>query len=317
MVKKKALIFGISGQDGAYLSKLLLKKKYNVIGVTRNKSFKNLSKLKKLGIIKKVKTYQNSNLNEKFLEKIFIKNKKISEIYYLTGESSPIRSIEKPIETLNTNVIQLIKVLEFIKKSKIKFFYASSSEIFEKNKKNIFDENSKLGPRHPYGISKAAGLWIVKFYRDYFNLFCCTGILFNHESPLRSNNFIFKKIIHYLKISKKNHRKLKLGDTTIKRDIGWAPEYAVSFWKMLQAKNAKDYVIGTGKSYSINKFLEIAIKNLKVDKKLIIKKDNKFLRKNDLKFYKSNPRLIKKELKWQSTLSLKKIVSKLIDNELY
>ena len=316
MIKKKALIFGVSGQDGSYLSNLLLKKKYNVIGVTRNKSFKNLSRLAKLGIIKKVKIYQNSVLNKKFLKKVFINNN-ISEIYYLTGETSPVRSIQQPIETINTNVIDLIKVLEFIKKKKIKFFYASSSEIFENDNNNIFDENSKLGPRHPYGISKATGLWIVKFYRDYYNLFCCTGILFNHESPLRSNNFIFKKIIDNLKILKKSKRKLRLGDTTIKRDIGWAPEYTVSFWKMLQAKNAKDYVIGTGKIYSINKFIEIAIKILRIDKKLIIRNDKKLLRKNDLKFYRSNPKLIKKELNWQNTFNLKKIVSKLINNELY
>lgn len=318
MIKKKALIFGISGQDGAYLSDLLIKKKYNVIGVTRNKSLQNLSRLVKLNVVKKVKIYQNNDLNNKFLKKIFSKNKNISEIYFLSGETSPVRSINYPVEAINTNVIGLIKILEFIKTSKIKFFYASSSEIFEKNNdNNIFDENSKLGPRHPYGISKAAGLWFVKFYRSYYSLFCCAGILFNHESPLRKNNFIFKKIINNLKILKKKPRKLKLGDTTIKRDIGWAPEYVVSFWKMLQANNAKDYVIGAGKNYSIDDFLKIATKNLNINTKMIIKNDKRFIRKNDLKSYKSNPKLIKKELNWQNTSNLKKIVSKLINNDLY
>ena len=136
-------------------------------------------------------------MNSNFLKKILNQNKIINEIYYLSGETSPLRSIEEPIQTFESNVISLIKVLEFIKlrTHKTKFFYASSSEIFKKNKKNNFNENSEIGPRSPYGISKATGLWIVKYYRNQHNLFCCSGILFNHESPLRSNKFVFKKII--------------------------------------------------------------------------------------------------------------------------
>ena len=155
MRNKIALIFGISGQDGAYLADFLLKKKYKLLGITRNNSKSNLFRLKKLKIEKKIKIYQNRILNSAFLKKIFIKNKTIDEMYFLSGETSPLRSIAEPIQTFDSNVINLIKILEFIKSKnvKTKFFYASSSEIFKKNKKNIFNESSEIGPRSPYGIS--------------------------------------------------------------------------------------------------------------------------------------------------------------------
>ena len=319
MRNKIALIFGVSGQDGAYLADFLLKKNYNIIGITRNNTKSNLIRLKKLRIEKQIRIYQNKNLNLNFLKKIFNKNKIINEIYYLSGETSPQRSIVEPIQTFDSNVISLIKVLEFIKlkSNKTKFFYASSSEIFKKNKKNIFNESSEIGPRSPYGISKATGLWIVKYYRNQHNLFCCSGILFNHESPLRSNKFVFKKIILESKKIKKKGGYIYLGDINVKRDIGWAPDYIEAFWRMMQIKKATDLVIGSGNIYSIRSFLNLTFDKLKLNKKKIKSNKKNFIRKNEINSYKANPKLAKKIIKWKNKLKLKDIVTKMINEELF
>ncbi len=319
MRNKIALIFGISGQDGAYLADFLLKKKYKLLGITRNSSKSNLFRLKKLKIEKKIKIYQNKILKSAFLKKIFTSNKIIDEIYFLSGETSPLRSIARPIQTFDGNVINLIKILEFIKSKKIKtkFFYASSSEIFKKNKKNVFNESSEIGPRSPYGISKATGLWIVKYYRKQHNLFCCSGILFNHESPLRSSKFVFKKIIQESKKIKRKGGNIYLGNLNIERDIGWAPDYIKAFWKMLQLNKASDLVIGSGNIYSIKTFLNLTFEKLKLNKKKIKANKKSFIRANEINSYRSNPSLAKKKIKWKNILKLKEIVSKMINDELY
>ena len=319
MRNKIALIFGISGQDGAYLADFLLKKKYKLLGITRNNSKSNLFRLKKLKIEKKIKIYQNKILNPAFLKKVFTSNKIVDEMYFLSGETSPLRSIAEPIQTFDGNVINLIKILEFIKSKKIKtkFFYASSSEIFKKNKKNIFNENSEIGPRSPYGISKATGLWIVKYYRKQHNLFCCSGILFNHESPLRSNKFVFKKIIQESKKIKRKGGNIYLGNLNIERDIGWAPDYIKAFWKMLQLSKASDLVIGSGNIYSIKTFLNLTFEKLKLNKKKIKANKKSFIRANEINSYRANPSLAKKKIKWKNRLKLKEIVSKMINDELY
>ena len=320
MKKKNAIIFGISGQDGSYLANLLLKKKYVVIGITRNKSKANLKKLFLLNIINKVSIIQCKKINNNFLENLLDKFKSINEIYYLAGETSPVKSIKYPSQTFETNLIYLINILNFIKSKNIKtkFLYASSSEIFKKNKNNIFRENSEIGPRTPYAISKAAGTWIVDFYRIYHGIFCCSAILFNHESPFRSNEFVFKKIVHEIKkIEINKSKKIKLGNIKIKRDIGWAPEFVEAMWKMLQIKKATNIVIGTGKSYSIENYLKRILKFVNLEDKNIIVKEKKYLRKMDLDSYKSNPLMAKKILNWESKVNINQIIKKLYLNEFY
>jgi len=319
MKKKIALIFGISGQDGAYLANFLIKKNYLVIGTTRNNANYNLFRLNALNIKKKLNIYKSKKINFDFLKKIYKKYKIINEVYFLSGESSPRISCELPIQTFNSNVINLLSLLEFLKKTKknSKLFYASSSEIFKKNKTNIFNENSQLGPRSPYGIAKAAGTLLIKNYREQFDLFLCSGILFNHESPLRSKNFVFKKIINELKKINKRGGVLRLGNVNIKRDIGWAPDYVKAMWKMLQLKKPLDIVLGSGKMYSISDFLNIIIVKLKINKKNIILNDKNLLRKFELNSYRSDPRLAKKKLGWETNFSIKKIALKLINNELF
>ena len=262
MKNKLALIFGISGQDGSYLADFLLKKRYKVVGITRDKSKKNLFRLTKLKIINKVQIFKSKQVNYQSIVNILKKFKNVNEIYYLSGETSPLNSLNYPLQTFEGNVSNLICILEYLKSKKMrtKMFYASSSEIFKNKKKNIFNENSEIGPRTPYGISKAAGFWLIKYYRNYHNILCCTGVLFNHESPLRSRKFVFKKIIEQSKKIKKRGGKFELGNIKIKRDIGWAPDYVIAIWKMLQLKKPLDLVIGSGNVNSIENFLNLTLK---------------------------------------------------------
>ena len=196
-------------------------------------------------------------------------------------------------------------------------FYASSSEIFKKNKSQIFDEKSELDSRSPYATSKIASTLMIKNYREEFKLFLCSGILFNHESPLRSEQFVFTKIIKKLKQIKHRGGILKLGNIQIKRDVGWAPEYVKAMWMMLQSKKPSDFVIGTGKMISIKDFIKLTIKILNIKKSIKVLKNQRFYRKNDLIAYKSNPNLIYKKLGWKSTLKIEEIIQKLINFELY
>ena len=319
MKNKLALIFGVSGQDGSYLADFLLNKRYKVIGITRNNTKKNLFRLSKLNIDKRVSIFETKETNHQTISKIFKKFKNIDEIYYLSGETSPLNSINYPLQTFEGNVNNLIIILEYLrlKRLKTKIFYASSSEIFKNKNTNIFNENSEVEPRTPYGISKAAGFWLIKYYRNYHNIFCCTGVLFNHESPLRSNNFVFKKIIEESKKIKKVGGKITLGNIKIKRDIGWAPDYVKAMWKMLQLKKSLDLVIGSGNTYSIEKFLNLTFKKLQLGKKNLVSNSKKLIRKNDLNEYKADPKLAKKKIKLKNSFKIEKIIEKMLKNEYY
>ena len=209
--KKTAIIFGITGQDGAYLSHLLLQKGYKVIGTTRKTSNKNVYRLKRLNVIKKIILYKGEATNIKFCEKILSSN--INEIYYLAGDSSVIKSFETPDISLKSNTEGILNILQILKrkKYKAKLFNAGSGQFYGDNKKNFYNLNSKIEPQSPYGVSKAAAYWLIKIYREKYNIFCCTGILFNHESPLRSKEFVTKKIVDTaLKIKKQKRLSLEL-----------------------------------------------------------------------------------------------------------
>ena len=318
MKKKIALIFGISGQDGAYLAHFLLSKNYNVIGITRNNSKRNLFRLYKLNIQNKVKIIKGEATDYKFCYKII--KKKINEIYYLAGESSIVKSFEFPEISLLSNSVGILNILRVtkIKNKKIKIFNACSGQIFGNKKKNFFNINSKIDPQSPYGVSKAAGYWFTKIYRENYNIFCCSGILFNHESPLRSNEFVTKKIINGANQILSNKKKyLLLGDVNIYRDWGWAPEFVKAYWLMLQKKTATDLIIGTGKVYSLKDFVRevFKIKNINIKK---LRSDVSHLkRKLDIKGYKADISKTSKVLKWKPKVSFKRIIEKMIKEELF
>ena len=317
-INKSAIIFGISGQDGSYLAHFLLSKNYKVVGVTRNKNYKNLYRLKKLKILEKVKLIQGNASDKKFCNKLIKKN--IDEIYFLSGYSSVIGSFEDPFKSMNSNVIGLLNILEEIKKKKLKLklFNAGSGQFYGNNKKNTYGLYSKIDPQSPYGVAKASSYWFTKIYREYYKIYCCTGILFNHESPLRSDEFVTKKIIEVSKKIKNNKKiKLKLGNINIKRDWGWAPEYVQAIWKMLQRKKPTDFIIGSGKVYSLKNFVDEVFKILKIKKENLIYNVSALKRNTDIQGYKADIKRTKKILGWKPKIGFQTMINKMIKDELF
>ena len=320
MKKKIALIFGVSGQDGSYLADFLIKKNYSIIGVTRNKSKKNMYRLEKLKIFNKVKIIQGVALDQKFLNKIIKKYSSIKEIYYLAGDSSATDSFIYPHKSFESNTTGMLNILLTIKKinKKIKVFYAASGQFYGNSKNNYYSEKSVIKPTTPYAIAKAAGYWLVKIFRENYDLYACSGILFNHESPLRSDEFVTKKIINVSKQIKKNNKvKLRMGNIDVYRDWGWAPEYVKAMWLMLQQKQPIDLIIGSGKKFSVRDFVNEVFKKMKIDKKNLITGTNKLIRKIDIQSYRANTTLCKKIIKWKTKITFKKIIHKMINDELH
>jgi len=320
MKKKIALIFGVTGQDGSYLAEFLIKKKYSVIGITRNKSIKNVYRLNRLKILSKIKLIRCPFVNIKFLDNLLKRNKNICEIYYLAGESSPTKSFINPENSMKSNTIGILNILLSIKKikKKIKVFNAASAQIFGNSKDNFYSEYSKISPTTPYAVSKASAYWLTKIFRENYNLYACSGILFNHESSLRSDDFVTKKIINFSKKIKKNKKiKLRMGNIDVYRDWGWAPEYVKAMWLMLQQKKPIDLIIGTGKKHSIREFVDEVFKKMKINKKNLITGTNKLMRKIDIQSYRANTTLCKKKIKWEAKTTFKKIIHKMINDELH
>ena len=316
--KKTAIIFGITGQDGAYLSHFLLQKGYKIIGTTRERSSKNLYRLERLKIRKKITLLTGVATNLNFCKKILRHN--VNEIYYLAGDSSVIKSFETPDISLKSNTEGILNILQTLKqkKYKSKLFNAGSGQFYGDNKKNFYNINSKIEPQSPYGVSKAAAYWLIKIYREKYDIFCCTGILFNHESPLRSKEFVTKKIVDTaLKIKKQKRLSLELGNVDIFRDWGWAPDYVRAIWLMMQRSKPRDFLIGSGKTHSLKEFVNEVFKYLNISKKNLKINVPKYKRKIDLRGYKANIADTQKKLKWKPRLKFKTIIHKMINNELF
>ena len=317
--KKRALIFGVSGQDGSYLSRFLVSKKNQVYGTTRNNNKRNLKNLISLEIANKVKIFKCDIKNFYQVKKI-IQKIKPHKIFYLCGQSSVTGSYTNPAEAFKSNTLGLLNILEIIKESnrKIKVFNAVSGQIYGNQKKNIYNERSYIEPQSPYGVSKASSFWLTKIFREWYGVKCCSGILFNHESPLRSDEFVTKKIINNCKLIKKGKLKyLYMGDINIYRDWGWAPEYVEAMYLMLKQKNPKDLVIGSGKRHSLKNFIYEVFRLLKIPRKHLKTNTKKFMRKNDIRSYRADPRLAKKILNWKAKTTFKKIIYKMVMKQLY
>ena len=317
--KKRALIFGVSGQDGSYLSRFLVSKKNQVYGTTRNNNKRNLKNLISLEIANKVKIFKCDIKNFYQVKKI-IQKIKPHKIFYLCGQSSVTGSYTNPAETFKSNTLGLLNILEIVKESnrKIKVFNAVSGQIYGNQKKNIYNEKSYIEPQSPYGVSKTSSFWLTKIFREWYGVKCCSGILFNHESPLRSDEFVTKKIINNCKLIKKGKLKyLYMGDINICRDWGWAPEYVEAMYLMLKQKNPKDLVIGSGKRHSLKNFIYEVFRLLKIPRKHLKTNTKKFMRKNDIRSYRADPRLAKKILNWKAKATFKKIIYKMVMKQLY
>ena len=238
----------------------------------------------------------------------------------MAGDSSAIDSFIYPHKSFESNTTGILNILLTIKKinKKIKVFYAASGQFYGNSKNNYYSEKSVIKPTTPYAIAKAAGYWLVKIFRENYDLYACSGILFNHESPLRSDEFVTKKIINVSKQIKKNNKvKLRMGNIDVYRDWGWAPEYVKAMWLMLQQKQPIDLIIGSGKKYSIRDFVNEVFKKMKIDKKNLITGTNKLIRKIDIQSYRANTALCKKTIKWEAKITFKKIIHKMINDELH
>lgn len=311
--KKNVFIIGITGQDGSYLSHLLIKKGYNVFGFTRNK--KKNSNLKKIGVFNNIKLYQYcdaNTINKKILEL------KPSQIYNLSGQSNVGQSFNDPLETYESNIVLLFELLEFCRLYKIKssIYNACSTDCFGNFQKKKFNEETSFAPLSPYGRSKSFAFWIVKYYREIFNLNCCSGILSNHESPLRPKKFLFYKIINFVK-NFNGKSKLNLGNIDIEREWGWAPDYVYAIYKICKSRKKNDYLVSTGKSYSIRTIIKKIFKYRNISINYLKTNCKKFLRPQEIKIVKCDVSKISKDLNWKSNINVDKMLYKLINNEYF
>ena len=320
MKNKKALIIGVTGQDGSYLAELLLKKKYKVHAILRKVSLKkNKNRFWRINEFKKKIIFHNASLNEYKKLSNLIKKIKPHEIYHLAAQSYINYRFDDEFFQLNPNINGTHYILSAIKNysPKSKFYFASSSEMFGNANSFPQNENTKLNPRSAYGISKVAGYQLTKSYREAYNIFACTGILYNHESSRRGINFVTKKIVNGVaKIHLKKEKKILLGDINAKRDWGYAGDYVLAMWKMLQQPKPSDYVIGTGKLHSVKDFLRIAFEYVGLNYKNYIEIDRKLIRPKDNAILKANIFKAKKYLKWKPKVNFKNLVIDMIKSEI-
>ena len=314
----RALIFGVGGQDGAYLAKFLLSKEYEVIGSSRDAESSQFLNLKKLGIFEKVKKV-SILINDYESVSNAINVYKPDEIYNLAGQSSVGLSFEQPLESIESIIKATLIILNAIKSTGklIKFYSAGSSECFGNTNSLPADENTRLNPCSPYGISKASSYWLVKSFRSTYQQYVCTGILFNHESPLRPKCFVTQKIVQgVLKIKNGSENKLYLGNLDTKRDWGWAPEYVEAIWLMLQQNIPEDFVIATGKSYSLLEFTKKVFEFFSLDWQDFIVIDKTFIRPNDINDSYANPALAKEKLGWSAKVNFEDLIVRLCEEAL-
>jgi len=314
LVKRRALIIGISGQDGAYLAGFLLDKSYMVYGSTRDLNMQVFSNLAKLDILDKVNLVQIAPEDEKDVLS-GIARCEPDEIYFLSGQSSVGYSFEQPVLTFSSIALATMHVLNSIKELNrpIRLFNASSGDCYGETATPA-TELTVFSPRSPYAVAKAASHMAVANYRTSFNLYCCSGILFPHESPLRSSRFVTQKIVSAaFAISKGSKDKLRLGNLSISRDWGYAGDYVSAMWAMLQQTKAEDFIISTGICHSLAEFLEIVFRHVDLDWKEHVLSDPQFIRSTDIQKCLGSPMKAKEKLGWKATTSLESIVKKMFE----
>ena len=339
-MKKIALIFGITGQDGSYLAEYLIKKNYVVHGVKRRSSSLNTSRIDHLyqdPHEKKRKLFLHyGDISDSLSVSSIVKKVKPDEIYNLAAQSHVAVSFEVPEYTANADAIGALRILEAIKfhglERKTKFYQAGTSEMFGKVQQVPQNEKTPFYPRSPYGVAKLYAHWITVNYREAYNIFACNGILFNHESPVRGETFVTRKITRALSRIKMGLQDIfYIGNLDAKRDWGHAKDFVKAQWLMLQRKKPEDFVIATGKQYSVKDFVNIASKNL--DMKIewsgkdlneigsfegndIIKVDNRYFRPAEVETLLGDASKAKKKLNWASKISFEQLVKEMVDEDL-
>jgi GDPmannose 4,6-dehydratase len=317
-MKKRALITGLNGMDGSHLADFLLEKDYEVFGLIRNKAENYLTNAKhligKVNIIKGELTDQNSLLRA-------IKDTEPHEVYNLAAQSFVGDSWNAPEMTGNTTALGVLRMLEAIRESKkmdTRFYQASSSEMFGKMIENPANENTPFYPRSPYGVAKLYGHWITKNYRESYNMFAVSGILFNHESERRGHEFVTRKISDGVaRIHLGLADSLSLGNTKARRDWGYSPDFVEAMWLMLQKDTPEDYVVATGEVNSVEKFLDIAFGEIGItDWTPYVKKDDKFFRPAEVDVLRGDWSKAEKELGWKPKTHCTDLVQKMGSNDI-
>ncbi len=341
MKNKKALIFGITGQDGSYLAEFLINKGYTVHGVKRRSSSFNTGRIDHIyqdpHVKKRKFILHYGDVTDSLSVSTIIKNIKPHEVYNLAAQSHVAVSFEVPEYTANADAIGALRILEAIKFHRLekitKFYQAGTSEMYGKVKEVPQTEKTPFYPRSPYGVAKVYAHWITINYREAYNIFACNGILFNHESPVRGETFVTRKIVIALcKIKLGQQKILYLGNLNAKRDWGHAKDYVEAMWKILQNKKPDDYVIATGKQYSVKKFVELSLKVLGIkfkwtgegintkcyDEKgnCIISCKKEYFRPLEVDTLLGDASKAKKELRWKPKKDIKDLVKEMIYTEL-
>ncbi len=315
MSEKTALIFGVTGQDGALLAQLLVSKGYHVVGQSRLDSCQNLNNLVTLGVLDDVELRRCDTLN---IEEIgtLLKNVNPHEVYNLSGQSSVGKSFDEPLLTYHSHATVVINVLDMLRKERLgaRFFNAGSGEIFGETSFSGVDETGDFNPVNPYGMAKASAAISLANYRSVYGLFACTGYLFNHESPLRPQQFVTQKVVAgALRIANGSTERLRLGNLGVTRDWGSAKEYVDAMWRTLQQNEAQDYVISTGKSNSLEHFVSIVFKKFSLDWRDHVEIDPSLFRSSDITVNVGNPSKANEILQWEAKVGLDSIIEGLIE----
>ena len=313
MSQQVALICGVSGQDGSYLAALLLSKGYSVFGTSRDVQGSGFSNLHQLGIHERVQYI--SMVPEDFRSVLVaLRKSKPDEIYYLAGQSSVGLSFEQPAETIQSITLGTLNMLEGCRMmdKQIKLYHAGSGECFGDTQGKPANEQTPFYPMSPYAVAKSSAYWLVNNYRDAYGIFACTGILFNHESPLRPERFVTQKIIRAVKrIAQSSNEKLKLGRLDIARDWGWAPEYVDAMWRMLQQDQAQDYVIATSTTITLEEFLQAAFAEADLNWTHYVEQDPGLFRPADIPIGRADPAKACRELNWKAATKGADVVKKM------
>jgi len=314
---KKALITGITGQDGAYLTKLLLGKGYEVYGTARDAQMASFANLERLGVRDRVQLLSMAPNDFRSVLHAFTRAEP-DEVYNLAGQSSVGLSFEQPVETLESishGTLNLLEVIRFLHRP-IRFYNAGSSECFGDTGGVAADEATPFHPRSPYAVAKAAAHWTVANYREAYNLFACTGILFNHESPLRPPRFVTRKIIATAcRIAAGSGERLNLGNISIARDWGWAPEYVEAMWRLLQQETPEDYLIATGATNTLEQFVAETFQALGLDWHDHVSTDPSLLRPSEIMVSRGNPAKALKQLGWRAGHTMADVIRAMIAAE--
>lgn len=309
----KAIILGITGQDGAYLAQLLLSKGYEVVGTSRDATQLRDTNLTRLGLEGRVKFASVSTHDFRSVIQLLMRFGP-DEIYHLAGQSSVGVSFEHPVETMESIAVSTLNLLEAIRiiNRPVRYYNAGSSECFG-NTNDPADESTPFRPRSPYATAKAAAYWTVANYRDAYGLYACTGILFNHESPLRPTRFVTGKIISTaIRIRNGSNERLQLGNIDIQRDWGWAPEYVEAMWRMLQQPHPDDYVIATGETNPLRTFVADVFAQCGLDWTQHVDVNPALLRPSDIQSSRANPGKAARVLGWTATKRMRDVIAGMI-----